>query len=103
MRSVSGSFLLTGLPCRYLLRRHRLGDALLICVPLVDLILLVASIVDLRQGGQASFAHALAAIYVGASVAWGRSTVRWADARFAHRFTDGPPPLRPAEVRAGAC
>ena len=87
-------FLLAGLACRYLLRRLRLGGALLICVPVVDLILLVASIIDLRQGGQASVADALAAIYLGVSVAWGHSTIRWADARFAHRFAGGPAPLR---------
>ena len=87
-------FLPAGLACRYLLRGPRLGGALLICVPVVDLILLVASIIDLRQGGQASVADALAAIYLGVSVAWGHSTIRWADARFAHRFAGGPAPLR---------
>jgi len=85
--------LLAGLACRYLLRRPRLGAALLIGVPLVDLILLVASIVDLKQGGQASFADTLAAIYLGVSVAWGHSAIRWADARFAPRFAGGPAPL----------
>jgi len=87
-------FLLAGLACRYLLRRPRPGGALLICVPLVDVILLMASIIDLRQGATASFADALAAIYLGVSVAWGHSTTRWADARFAHRYAGGPAPLR---------
>src|SRR5262249_19912487 len=80
--------------CTYLLRRPRCGRALLICVPMVDVILLTASIIDLRQGAQASFADALAAIYLGVSVGWGHSTIRWADARFAHRFAGGPAPLR---------
>lgn len=87
--------LLAGLAVRYGLRRPRLGGALLVCVPLVDLALLVASVLDLRYGGEASTAHGLAAIYLGVSVAWGSSMVRWADARFAHRFAGGPPPSRP--------
>lgn len=88
--------LLAGLAARYLLRRPRLGAALLVCVPLVDLVLLVASAMDLRYGGgEADLAHGLAAIYLGVSVAWGHSMVRWADARFAHRFAGGPPPERP--------
>ena len=87
--------LLAGLAARYGLRRPRLGGALLVCVPLVDLALLVASVLDLRQGGVAGTAHGLAAVYLGVSVAWGHSMVRWADARFAHRFAGGPPPSRP--------
>ena len=87
--------LLAGLAVRYGLRWPRLGGALLVCVPLVDLVLLVATVLDLRHGGVASTAHGLAAIYLGVSVAWGHSMVRWADVRFAHRFAGGPPPSRP--------
>lgn len=87
--------LLAGLVARYGLRRPRLGGALLVCVPLVDLVLLVASVLDLRHGGQAGVAHGLAAVYLGVSVAWGHSMVRWADERFAYRFAGGPPPSRP--------
>ena len=87
--------LLAGLAARYALRRPRLGAALLVCVPLVDGVLLVASVVDLRDGGEAGVGHGLAAVYLGVSVAWGSSMVRWADARFAHRFAGGPPPWRP--------
>ena len=91
--------LLAGLAARYLLRRPRLGAALLVCVPLVDLVLLVTSALDLRYGGgEASFAHGLAAIYLGVSVAYGHSMVRWSDARFAHRFAGGPPPPRPPKT-----
>lgn len=85
-------FLLAGLATRYLLRRPRLGAALLICAPLVDLILLVAVSLDLRAGAEPSLAHLLAAIYLGISVGYGHSMVRWADVRFAHRYADGPAP-----------
>lgn len=88
-------FLVAGLVCRYLLRRQRLSTVLLICVPLVDVVLLAATVIDLRAGATADFAHALAAVYIGFSVAFGHSMVRWADQRFAYRFTDGPAPWKP--------
>ncbi|MBY8871687.1 hypothetical protein K7640_07515 [Micromonospora sp. PLK6-60] len=87
--------LLAGLVARYPLRRPRVGAALLIAVPLVDLVLLGATVVDLYGGATATFAHGLAAAYLGFSVAFGHSMVRWADQRFAHRFAGGPPPVRP--------
>ncbi|TFD72842.1 hypothetical protein [Cryobacterium fucosi] len=85
-------FLLSGLTARYVLRRQLLSTGLLVAVPLVDLILLVASILDLRAGGVATVAHSLAAIYLGVSVGFGHRIITWADARFAHRFANGPVP-----------
>lgn len=85
-------FLLAGLAARYLLRRRRLGAALLAAAPLVDLVLLTASVLDLRSGGSATLAHALAAIYLGCSVAFGHRIIHAMDLRFAHRFAGGPPP-----------
>lgn len=87
--------LLAGLFTRYLLRRRGLSALLLACVPLIDLVLLAATVVDLRRGATADFVHGLAAAYIGVSVAFGPSLVRWADERFAHRFADGPAPWRP--------
>ncbi|WP_207933196.1 hypothetical protein [Actinomadura sp. GC306] len=84
-----------GLAARYLLGRRRLGAVLLAGVPLIDLVLLVASAIDLRNGATAGWQHGLAAVYIGFSVVFGPSMVRWADARFAHRFAGGPPPPRP--------
>ncbi|MDL4820661.1 hypothetical protein [Actinomadura opuntiae] len=86
--------LAAGLLARYPLRMRRTGAALLLCVPLVDLVLLAATVVDLRSGTTAGFPHGLAAAYLGYSVAFGHSMVRWADERFAHRFAGGPPPRR---------
>ena len=85
-------FLGAGLVARYLFRLPRVGAGLLIGAPACDLVLLVASVIDLRQGGQATFVHALAAVYLGVSLAYGHSIVRWADVRFAHRFAGGPAP-----------
>ncbi len=84
-----------GLVARYLLGRRTLGAVLLTAVPLVDLVLLVATVIDLSNGATADFTHGLAAAYIGFSVAFGHSMIRWADQRFAHRFAGGPPPWRP--------
>lgn len=65
---------------------------LLACTPLLDLILLVASVLDLRSGATAGTAHGLAAVYIGYSVGFGHRTVTWADERVGHRFKGGPPP-----------
>jgi hypothetical protein len=89
-----------GLAARYLLRRRRTSAVLLVCVPVLDLVLLVASAIDLRRGAVAHFTHGLAAAYIGFSVAFGHSIMRWADQRFAHRYAGGPPPWRPPKEGA---
>jgi hypothetical protein len=93
-----------GLVTRYLLDRRRLSTVLLASVPLIDLVLLIATVIDLSNGATADFKHGLAAAYIGFSVAFGHSLIRWADERFAHRFAGGPPPWRPPRGgRARAC
>jgi hypothetical protein len=87
--------LVSGLATRYVLGRRLLGMSLLVATPVVDLALLAATTIDLRRGGDAALPHALAAVYIGVSVAWGQRLVSWADVRFAHRFAGGPPPERP--------
>lgn len=83
-----------GLTARYLLRRPALGAGLLVLAPVLDLVLLVATALHLRSGAEPGPAHALAAIYLGFSVAYGHAMIRWADVRFAHRFAGGPAPVR---------
>jgi len=84
-----------GLAARYLLRWRAVGAVLLVCASLVDLVLFVATVIDLRRGATANFTHGLAAAYIGFSVAFGHNMIRWADQRFAHRFAGGPPPWKP--------
>ena len=87
-------FLFGGLATRYLLRRRRLSTVLLLGSPLADIGLLVLSAVDLARGTKASEAHALAAAYISFTIVFGHSIIRWADARFAHRFAGGPAPVK---------
>jgi hypothetical protein len=88
-------FVLSGLAARYLLGRRRIGAVLLAATPVVDALLLAAIVIDLRGGGEASSLHALGAVYLAISLVYGPRMVRWADARFAHRFAGGPSPPRP--------
>ena len=90
--------LLGALALRYLVRNERLSRALLVGLPAIDLLLLIFTTVDLHRGAIASFAHGLAAAYVGFTVAFGGMAVRWTDAHFAHRFGAGPaPPKAPSQ------
>lgn len=88
-------FLLLGLAVRYLARQRTLGAIILACVPLIDLVLLVATFLHLRGGATPDITDGLAAAYIGVSIAFGPTIIRRMDARFAHRFADGPPAPRP--------
>lgn len=90
--------LASGLAARYLSQRRRLSTALLASVPLIDIVLLALTVLDLRRGATATFAHGLAAAYVGFTVAFGPIVIRWADERFAHHFAGGPAPSKAPEL-----
>ncbi|GMX61340.1 hypothetical protein Elgi_11440 [Paenibacillus elgii] len=85
-------FVVAGLVFRYILGLKRIGALLLVATPVVDLVLIIATVIDLRNGATASFVHSLAAVYIGVSVAFGHRMIRWADVRFAHRFAGAPAP-----------
>lgn len=71
--------LLLALAVRYVLGRDRLSR-----------VLLFVTATDLRRGTTATFAHGLAAAYVGFEVAFGGMALKWADMHLAHRFAGGP-------------
>ncbi|RNB85148.1 hypothetical protein EDM56_19770 [Brevibacillus fluminis] len=85
--------ILAGLVFRYMLHLKKTGRFLLYLTPVVDLLLLITVVIDLLRGGTASFAHGLAAVYLGFSIVYGHRMIRWADMRFAHRFAGGPAPV----------
>ncbi|MEU3611630.1 hypothetical protein ABZ725_04825 [Streptomyces sp. NPDC006872] len=87
--------LAAGLAFRYVFRMPRLGLALLLCEPLLEVVLFTVTAIDLKNGAEPDWRHGLAAVYIGFTVGLGHSTVKWADARVAHRFAGGPPPVRP--------
>ena len=74
--------ILAGLITRYIFNKKRLGLFFLALTPVIDLLLLLVTASDLYNGAVATQIHALAAIYLGVSIAFGKSMIRWADERF---------------------
>ncbi|MET9374454.1 hypothetical protein ABZX98_09940 [Streptomyces sp. NPDC002992] len=87
--------LAAGLATRYLLKMPRAGLALLLCEPLLEVVLLVVTAIDLKNGADPSWKHGLAAVYIGYTVGHGHRTVKWLDGHAAHRFGGAPPPVGP--------
>jgi hypothetical protein len=87
--------LVAGLAARYLLRVRRLSTVLLLLVPVLDLVLVGASLADVASGSPPGQVHGLAAVYLGGTVAFGHSLITWADRWVAHRFAGGPRPRKP--------
>ncbi|MFH9010041.1 hypothetical protein ACH4C6_01585 [Streptomyces sp. NPDC017943] len=87
--------LAAGLAFRYLLRMPRTGLALLLCEPLLEVVLLVATAVDLRNGADPDWTHGLAALYIGYTAGHGHRTVTWLDGHAAHRLGGAPKPAGP--------
>ncbi|MGW5004782.1 hypothetical protein [Streptomyces parvulus] len=87
--------LAAGLAARYLLRMPRTGMALLLCEPLLEVVLLVVTALDLKNGADPSWKHGLAALYIGYTVGHGHRTVKWLDGHAAHRIGGAPRPAGP--------
>ncbi|WP_406366217.1 hypothetical protein [Streptomyces sp. NBC_01546] len=81
-----------GLALRYLAKMPRLGAAVLLCEPLMELVLLVVTTLDLKNGAEPDWKHGLAALYIGYTVAYGHYTIKWLDGHAAHRLAGGPKP-----------
>lgn len=78
--------ILLGLFTRYILKKKGLGLFFLALTPVVDLVLLIATAVDLYNGATATTVHGIAAIYLGVSIAFGKSMIAWADRQFTYYF-----------------
>lgn len=89
-------FLVLGLITRYPLGMPKLGIAFLYSTPLIDLVLVCLVIMHLRAGAEVHFTHALAAFYIGFSVAFGHKAIAKADRFYQRRFLgrDVPEPVR---------
>ncbi|MDN4606580.1 hypothetical protein [Sporosarcina highlanderae] len=84
-----------GLITRYIFNQKRLGLFFLALTPVLDLFLLIVTANDLHNGATATQIHALAAVYLGVSIAFGKSMIRWADEKFVYYFKkQGPKPVR---------
>ena len=92
--------LAVGLALRYLARMPRTGAAVLLCEPLLEVVLLVVTAIDLKNGAEPDWKHGLAAVYVGFTATHGHYMVKWADGHAAHRFGGGPRPAKPPRYGA---
>ena len=87
--------IIAGLVTRYIFNKKRLGLFFLALTPVIDLILLLVTAADLYNGATATQVHAIAAIYLGVSIAFGKSMIRWADERFLYYVKkQGTKPVR---------
>ncbi|MBL4836798.1 MAG: hypothetical protein JKY34_04405 [Kordiimonadaceae bacterium] len=91
-------FLFSGLALRYVFNQQLIGTYVLYTVPFIDLFLLIFSAVDLHKGENATFAHGLAAAYIGFTVAFGLVIIDWADKWFAYKFSGSTRPLEEPTV-----
>ncbi|MEH6942714.1 hypothetical protein [Bacillus sp. JJ722] len=74
--------ILLGLISRYIFKKKKLGLFFLALTPIIDIVLLITTSIDLINGATASTIHGIAAIYIGTSIAYGKSMIAWADHRF---------------------
>ena len=81
-------FLLDGVCARYLLHWRTVSTVLLVSTPLIDIVIIVLTYIDLNRGAASDFSHGMAAFYVGFSVVFGPEAIARVDRRFARRHTD---------------
>ncbi|MCH6267169.1 hypothetical protein [Neobacillus citreus] len=87
--------ILLGLVSRYILKKKKLGIFFLALTPVIDLVLLITASVDIFRGATATIAHAIAAVYIGVSLAFGKGMIEWADQRFRYYLLkEGEKPLK---------
>ncbi|MDJ0462273.1 hypothetical protein [Streptomyces sp. H27-C3] len=84
-----------GLALRYVARMPRAGAAVLLMEPLLEVVLLVVTAIDLKNGAEPDWKHGLAAVYVGFTLVMGHRTIKWIDARVSHRYFGGAAPVAP--------
>lgn len=74
--------ILAGLFARYVLHQKRLSYLLFLLTPIIDLALIALTVIDLQSGAVATFAHGISVIYIGVSIAYGKTMIAWADEKF---------------------
>lgn len=74
--------ILIGLSLRYVFKLKKLGFFFLALTPLIDIILIAITSLDLYRGATATVAHGLAAVYIAVSLAFGKNMIAWMDVRF---------------------
>lgn len=92
-------FVLLGLFSRYVLGKNKVGATLLLATPIIDLLLVIFTIADINKGSEITVFHGLAAVYLGVTIAFGHSMIKWMDAHFSYRFAAGEKPVKNMDGR----
>ncbi|MFF5994897.1 hypothetical protein AAGS61_09085 [Lysinibacillus sp. KU-BSD001] len=74
--------IIAGLIARYILKKERLSIIFFLLTPIIDFALFMLTAIDLKNGQAATAVHGIAAIYIGVSVAYGKTFIDWADEKF---------------------
>ncbi|RUL52036.1 hypothetical protein [Lysinibacillus antri] len=74
--------IIAGLFARYIMKWKKTSILLLLLTPLIDLALIALTVVDLKNGAIATTAHGISVIYIGVSIAYGKTMIAWADEKF---------------------
>lgn len=74
--------IIAGLFARYIIKMPKLSLFFFFMTPLIDLALLLLTAIDLKNGEVATFMHGIAAIYIGISIAYGKTMIDLADEKF---------------------
>lgn len=82
--------IIAGLISRYVFKLEKLSFLFFLLTPLIDLSLIVLTTMDLQNGATATTAHGIATIYIGVSLAYGKSMIAWADEKFQVWFLKKP-------------
>ncbi|CAM5209449.1 hypothetical protein UACE39S_05035 [Ureibacillus acetophenoni] len=82
--------IVAGLVARYVFKLNKVSLLFFLLTPLIDLALVVLTTFDLQSGATATTAHGIAAIYIGVSLAYGKSMIAWADEKFQVWFLKKP-------------
>ncbi|MFJ7405496.1 MULTISPECIES: hypothetical protein [unclassified Lysinibacillus] len=82
--------ILIGLICRYRFKKPKLSIIFFALTPVIDLLLVLLTAMDLRAGTPASISHGIAAVYIGVSIAYGKTMITWADEKFQQWFLKLP-------------
>lgn len=77
-------FIIGGLIARYLFRLEKVGLIILAMTPVIDLVLIIVTGIDMYRGATPTIAHSIAPAYLALSVIFGKDMIRWADERFVY-------------------
>lgn len=72
-------FAILGVFFRSIVKNNKLGRFFLILIPIDDVLLIIFNIVSLLIGEPFSYSHSLSGLYLGITIAFGETIIKWLD------------------------